>query len=670
MSIERMKRMWVVSARERLRPLLDFLASLKSVHLSHVTEGDEIEDVFQRQSADPAAVDLHITKLAHILDVMNHHQPPKRGLGENFVALPLEVTAQQFEAARGAFDVDELHEHITELSAEVSALSHRIEEIHIELAHLTVWGKLDPSAPSVFRRCLGVIGTASPRMRALMDESEKVGETVFINELGRAKDNRALLQIVALAEHEADYTDFLRQFEVAALPLPPGVSLGNMVRALKVELTGYEEAIDAIEADISGLVTKHRDDVTAVLGSYEMQRDVLTSQEKALGSKRMVMVTGYVRAREVEAPAGVLAVEFPEAGVTFAEPALEENVPVELRTSRFFEPAQALTSMFGLPHYRAFDPSPFVMFSFLLFFGFCFGDVVYGLMLMTLCWWIARKVKPYSGYHHFFTLLSWAGFSAMVVGAFTGTWAADLSDPKYLGEGNILHRIKMAIPHVDPLSVPIKALLVALGVGVINQFYGIILSMYRDIRLKDYAGAIFDGGLWLVALPGLIMMITALFSPPVPPWVSRVGVWVFLAGAVGLFLTQGRKEKGLVAKGIVGLVSIYGIIGSYGVTGFIGDTLSYSRLLALGLTTAIVGMCFNMIAGMFLGEGGDPAVWQIVAFALIVLVGHSFNFLINVLGSFVHSGRLIFMELFGRFYEAGGVRFTPLGTSDRVRVID
>ena len=80
-------------------------------------------------------------------------------------------------------------------------------------------------------------------------------------------------------------------------------------------------------------------------------------------------------------------------------------------------------------------------------------------------------------------------------------------------------------------------------------------------------------------------------------------------------------------------------------------------------------MCFNMIAGMFLGEG-DPAFWQIALFVLVVVFGHSFNFLINILGSFVHSGRLIFMELFGRFYEAGGIRFAPLGTTERVRVID
>jgi V/A-type H+-transporting ATPase subunit I len=194
--------------------------------------------------------------------------------------------------------------------------------------------------------------------------------------------------------------------------------------------------------------------------------------------------------------------------------------------------------------------------------------------------------------------------------------------------------------------------------------YGMVLRMYREARRGDWVAAVCDGGLWLLFLPGLIMLLAAGLAP-VPGWVSRVGLILLGTGAAGLVLTQGRREKGLFAKALTGIVSLYGILGTYGTTSFIGDTLSYSRLLALGLTTTIVGMCFNIIAGLVKGV----PVAGVLIVMLVLLVGHLFNILVSILGAFVHSGRLIFVEFFGRFYEVGGKRFRALGTSDRVRIV-
>jgi V/A-type H+-transporting ATPase subunit I len=153
----------------------------------------------------------------------------------------------------------------------------------------------------------------------------------------------------------------------------------------------------------------------------------------------------------------------------------------------------------------------------------------------------------------------------------------------------------------------------------------------------------------------------------VPESFHSVGLVLAGIGGVGLVLTQGRKEKGIVAKGVTGLVSLYGVLGTYGVTAFIGDTLSYSRLLALGLTTSIVAMAFNEIASGFKAWGAVG----LVLFALFALAGHTFNFAVSILSAFVHSARLIFLEFFGRFYEGGAKRFAPLGfNSLRIELID
>jgi V/A-type H+-transporting ATPase subunit I len=672
MSIERMKRIWVVVERERLAALLDFFAAGKSIHLAAPRPPDEDGGApaepfaFTFPVVDLTDLDARVSRLGHVLEAMNSFVPPPRSFGENFVSFPLEVTSRQMREALEAIDVDKLDAQLTDLADEHMAMTHRMEEIEIELARLGTWSKIGGAAPTPFRQCTGRLGTLTARNDRLLRESEKAAEVLAVNELGRGLDNRVLLQVVALNEDREAADELLRDLDFTPLPLTPGVSVRDMLRALGVEYNGYEERTDVINGIIRELTRKHRDQVTAVLGWWEAKRGVLRAQERSPGMKRLSVVLGYVRARDAERIAAALAKDFPEAGVTLDEPTLEEQVPVELRTNRFFAPAQFLTGMFGVPSYRGFDPSPFIMFNFLVFFGFCFGDVVYGLALILVSLYIARRVKAYSGLYHFFTLLAWGGVSTMIVGALTGAWASDLWQSKYLGEHNLLKKIAEPLMIGDPMAQPVIALLVALGIGVLNQFYGIVMKIYMEARRRNWAGACFDGGLWLVTLPGLLMLITGLFSPPVPAVVSRVGLWVFVAGVTGLILTQGRKEKGIVGKAIVGLVSCYGILGSYGSTAFIGDTLSYCRLLALGLTTTIVGMCFNIIAGL----ARDIPYAGLVVFVLVLLVGHTFNFLISCLGAFVHSARLIFLEFFGRFYEIGGLRFEPLGTSPRVRVID
>jgi V/A-type H+-transporting ATPase subunit I len=259
-------------------------------------------------------------------------------------------------------------------------------------------------------------------------------------------------------------------------------------------------------------------------------------------------------------------------------------------------------------------------------------------------------------------MFAYCGASTMIFGALSGSWAADL--PDYLGEGNAWSRVADALAVVKPLDKAVALLMVCLGIGVANQLYGICLKGYGLIRRGKVAAAVFDAGLWLLALPGFLIVVSPLFLPT-PGGLFRVGLAVFGAGAAGLVLTQGRHEKGFFARAVTGLVSLYGILGTYGCVSFIGDMLSYSRLLALGLTTSIVGMSFNIIAELVRGV---PYA-GVALFALVVVFGHLFNFAVSILGSFVHPARLIFLEFFNRFYEGGGVRFAPLSLdTDRVQV--
>jgi V/A-type H+-transporting ATPase subunit I len=276
-------------------------------------------------------------------------------------------------------------------------------------------------------------------------------------------------------------------------------------------------------------------------------------------------------------------------------------------------------------------------------------------MLVVMGAYLTVKTKAYRGVNNLSRILLYGGICSVIFGALTGSWFGDLYKPEYLGQGNILHVLQQKSLALDPIDKTIVALLIALGIGVLNQFFGIILKMYGALRTRDWMGAFSDGVCWIVTLTGVLLLSGKLFGD-IPEKVFNTGLWLFSAGAIGLILTQGRDIKSPLGKIAGGVVSLYGIMGSYGITAFIGDTLSYCRLLALGLTTSIVAMTFNLMAGML----RDVPYVGMVLFVVVLLVGHLFNFLISALGAFVHSMRLIFVEFFGRFYEGGARPFQPL----------
>jgi V/A-type H+-transporting ATPase subunit I len=109
-----------------------------------------------------------------------------------------------------------------------------------------------------------------------------------------------------------------------------------------------------------------------------------------------------------------------------------------------------------------------------------------------------------------------------------------------------------------------------------------------------------------------------------------------------------------------GLRIALGAYDIYGVTGWLSDVLSYSRLLALGLATGVIANVINMMASM----NGKSVVGAII-FVVVFILGHTLNILINLLGAYVHTNRLQYVEFFGKFYDGGGKPFTPFKAINR-----
>ena len=147
----------------------------------------------------------------------------------------------------------------------------------------------------------------------------------------------------------------------------------------------------------------------------------------------------------------------------------------------------------------------------------------------------------------------------------------------------------------------------------------------------------------------LLPYAPAVDATKVAPLVN-IGQYMLIGGGLLLLLTQGRSSKNIIGKFFGGLSSLYNVVG------FLSDVLSYSRLLALGLATAIIAGIVNQMSVMF----DMPIVIKVIMAVAILAVGHVINFGINVLGAYVHSCRLQYLEFFGKFFTGGGEAFQPL----------
>ena len=155
-------------------------------------------------------------------------------------------------------------------------------------------------------------------------------------------------------------------------------------------------------------------------------------------------------------------------------------------------------------------------------------------------------------------------------------------------------------------------------------------------------------------LPSDIFASIAQTQIVFPAVVNTLAKVLAIVGAVGIVLMSGRSSKN------PGIRIALGAYDLYNVTGWLSDALSYSRLLALGLATGVIASVINQMGSMMPNN-----IFGIIGFVVIFIVGHLLNLAINLLGAYVHTNRLQFVEFFGKFYEGGGRPFNPFKTNTK-----
>jgi V/A-type H+-transporting ATPase subunit I len=212
-----------------------------------------------------------------------------------------------------------------------------------------------------------------------------------------------------------------------------------------------------------------------------------------------------------------------------------------------------------------------------------------------------------------------------------------------------LRPLKNALLIVDPLKNPVAILEISLLLGVVHLMFGLGVAAYDEFRRGNYADAAGSKISWILFVMGLLF-VGGGSAGILPLFFYATGVVMAVVGTALIFWHAGRGEKNIFLKVGLGLYALYGS------TAYLGDILSYSRLLALGLGSAVIGSVINLLGGMI---AGVPFVGWLLAF-IVIVGGHVFSLAINLLGAFVHAMRLQYVEFFSKFYLGDGATFDPL----------
>ena len=395
------------------------------------------------------------------------------------------------------------------------------------------------------------------------------------------------------------------------------------------------QAIEDLKAECEALAKRVEDDKKEIQTFSDLRDDFRIASDyyrarseryqllgTILQSKSMFFLEGWVEAEKVDAL--IAYVEDKYEALAEKEEAKEgEEPPTRLGNRPFLRITEPVLESYGLPTHGRFDPTSIMTFFYIIFFGMMLSDAGYGLVMSVVCAIVLMKHKNLqSGIKNLLSLFFWCGLTTMFWGAMFGGFfgnAVDTIAKTFFGyAGDTIVKPLW----FDPMSNPMYLLMWCMLFGVIHLFTGLGIKGYE--LLRDHA------------------------------WVSQVAKWITIIGMVVIILMGGRDKKNWALRIALGAYDLYGV------SSWLSDVLSYSRLLALGLATGVIASVVNMLCAMIAGIGGLIGV---ILFVVVFLLGHLMNMAINLLGAYVHTNRLQFVEFFGKFYDAGGKAFAPFGAN-------
>jgi V-type ATPase 116kDa subunit family. len=635
MAIVKMSKFTLFVLENEREDLLQEMQRFKYVHFADLNEEDSFRTVDLMNfdfSRDLEKIRGQLDKVSYCIDVLMSYKTK-----ENLIqVLKSGVPAFDFselEQRASHIDYETLYQEIKKLSDRKEQLRQSLADLHTKKNSVKPWVNLDFPISGMYslKRCHVLTGSISKNWISPLEKELKDFRLTHWNRISEDKDKVYLLILI----HPTDFqsvAERLKMFGFTEIRLTGEGTPAHEIAQLE-QLSGkYEEDIREIE----NRLREKSNDLLDLQLVYEYLRNLqlrYSVANKFKRTDRVAILSGYIPAEKSQQ---FLKLVHDRLGnhyyLELAEAEKDDpNVPILLENSTFTKSFESLTEMYALPKYDELDPTAVFSFFYVFFFGMMVADMGYG-MLMLIATVVALKfLKLRQSQRPFIRFFFYLSFSTIFWGAIYGSIFGGM----------------IPIPAlIDPAKDYNLLLVLSILFGIIHVYVALGVKAYMLIRDGEYLASLFDVGFWYMALTGAIIYLVCMFTDSLP-FLKNPALAVMIVGMAGIVLTGGREAKTFGGKLAGGLYSLYGI------SSYVGDFVSYSRLMALGLSGGFIATAINMMMDMLFHKGWIGIVFGIVVF----LAGQAFNIFLSLLGAYVHTLRLTYVEFFGKFYEGGGKAF-------------
>jgi V/A-type H+/Na+-transporting ATPase subunit I len=456
-------------------------------------------------------------------------------------------------------------------------------------------------------------------------------------------------------EDEAKISEILSNFEFREIRIPqisgtPSTLIADITR----EEEGIQKQITSLETDISSIKDKYSEFILASEEVLTIEAEKAEAPVKIATSEHTFIIDGWIP--DDQFATLERTIESATSGRAFVSKQKITNadtdiIPIEYDNPKITQPFQEIMDLYARPKYKEIDPTSLIFISFPLFYGMILGDIGYALILLALALGIKKMVKS-DAVKPLMNVLIYCQISTLIFGVlygeFLGFPLASLHTDHGIIPGLIagFETITLFNSPVggEVITYPIHrthivmTMIIATAlIGSIHVNCGYVVGFINERRNHGFAAAMFEKGSWLVVELGIILGVLGYAN--IAP-TEIIGIIVFLIGFVMLI-------KGEGAQGIVELPSL------------LSNALSYTRLIAVGLSSIYIASTVNLIAfDMILPQGGIVAV---IGAIIVFIFGHALNTVLSIIAPGLHSLRLQYVEFFGKFYEGGGRKYSPFG---------
>ncbi|MBR2592055.1 MAG: V-type ATP synthase subunit I, partial [Oscillospiraceae bacterium] len=625
-----MKKLKLIAVSSQREEILKDLLLLGCVQNDEPAEkADEKRDLLAQKASPLIGLRSQKSTLTNALARLNKYAPDKKGL---LTPLP-EVHIDSFLEEKAIAADLEKAQFILDNDVKIRSLQAQENREQAVIVSMKPWLEMNQDlGQSTTKTCEIIYGTVPvseslESVKALLADLD--AEVTVISEDKQFR----FVNVVYYKGLAEDVAGALRPASFSPIAMT-GFS-GTPKEVTKAAEDSIQELAKSREELAAAIAAQadHRQDLKMGLETLQTVIDREEAKEKSLDTRSTFRMEGWITAPEEQKLAEVLGKYTCAWETEEPDPDKPEEVPIKLQNNRLTRPFNVVTEMYSLPAYNGLDPNPFIMPFFALFFGIMFADMAYGLLMFIAGMVWSRKARPKGTMGYMAGLLIECGITTFLMGFLINGFFGDLVTVVGSWFGKDIQLVpnfaSIPLPGGMTLNLPLNllegnnpliVLIGAICLGGIHLFVGVCIGCYLKIREGQWIDAVFNDFSWWVIIAGI--GVYALAGSPV----------VLIIGFAMMILGSLLTNKGFGK--ITGIVS-----GLYnGATGYLGVFMSYSRLMVLMLAGSVIASVFNQLGS--LGNANGPTIPGTILFIVVFLIGHVLNFLLNIIGCFVHTLRL------------------------------